>query len=74
MYIYDWWIRHVDLTSSLLVSGYIILHTTLAVETLGRGQNSRIDDGFGHRNMFGGWEEAEEKAFTGLSMGEPQVS
>lgn len=55
------------------VTGCAVLHTTMAVETLGRWQDTRAHDGPGRRYLFGGREETKEEALTRLSLGKPAV-
>ncbi|XP_076633491.1 innexin family member shaking B isoform X3 [Colletes latitarsis] len=55
-------------------SGDPFLHTPMAVERLGRWENSRADDGPRHRSLLRGREEAEEKDAARLFVGESSLS
>lgn len=54
-------------------TGDIVLHAQMAVETLGRRQNSGAYDGPGRGHLHGRGEEAEEKDSARLPVGEPTV-
>uniref|UniRef100_A0A8D8QIF0 Secreted protein n=1 Tax=Cacopsylla melanoneura TaxID=428564 RepID=A0A8D8QIF0_9HEMI len=54
--------------------GHSLLHTTLAMETLGRGQNPCPHDGSGRGHLFRNREKTKEETTSGLLVGKPQVS
>lgn len=54
-------------------AGDIVLHSQMAVETLGRWQNPGAHDGPGRGHLYGCREKAEEKNSARLPVGEPAV-
>lgn len=52
-----------------IISGDIILHTTMAMEIMGRRKNSCAYAWFGHWHLLGNWKETKEKITSRLFMG-----
>lgn len=52
-----------------LFAGHSVLHATVPVEDLGGRQNTRTDDGSGHRSLLAGGEAPKEKTFTRVLVG-----
>lgn len=50
-------------------AGHSVLHAAVSVEDVGGRQNSRADNGPGHRALFAGGEAGEEKTFTRVLVG-----
>lgn len=58
----------------ILITGNTVLCSTMAMEALGRRENTRANVGYGCRNLYRSREESKEENFVKLSMGKFKIS